>query len=517
MFMRSAAASRVFIWLVTELDLKLAAKALKSAEAATGVAAIDAVAVNSAAARQLYKAREPIYPKLVYGPFRAAKWALLVATLSVYYLLPWIRWPRGPAEPDQAVLVDFAGGRFYFFFIEIWPSELYFVTGLLILAALALFLATALFGRVWCGYACPQTVWTDLFIAAERLVEGDRNARIKLAKAPWTLAKILRKAAKHAIWIMIAAATGGAWIFYFHDAPAIAEQFFQGAAPLSAYFFAGILTFTTYMLAGSMREQVCTYMCPWPRIQAALTDEESLQVTYRADRGEPRGPHKKGEPWSGRGDCVDCKACIAACPMGIDIRDGAQLECINCALCIDACDEVMAKIGRPKGLIAYDTDKNMARRQLGQRPRFRLVRARTVLYAAVLVLVGAIMLAAFSARETTGFNVLKDHTPPFVRLSDGSIRNAYTLKIVNKTSQARDFVVRLESAAPLALTAVGTKAEDDALRVSIAGDDVRAIRVFVTAAPGAVAAASLPLTFAIEDADGDKASALAAFMTERKK
>ncbi|HBK92565.1 MAG TPA: cytochrome c oxidase accessory protein CcoG [Parvularcula sp.] len=490
---------------------------MKSPEAATGVAAIDAVAVNSAAARQLYKKREPIYPKLVYGRFRAAKWALLAATLGVYYLLPWLRWPRGPAEPDQAVLVDFAGGRFYFFFIEIWPSELYFVTGLLILAALALFLATALFGRVWCGYACPQTVWTDLFIAAERLLEGDRNARIKLAKAPWTLEKILRKTGKHAIWLLIAAATGGAWILYFHDAPTIAAKFFRGEAAPSAYLFAGILTFTTYMLAGSMREQVCTYMCPWPRIQAALTDEESLQVTYRADRGEPRGPHKKGDSWTGRGDCVDCRACVAACPMGIDIRDGAQLECINCALCIDACDEVMAKVGRPKGLIAYDTDRNMARRRLGERPRFRLVRARTVLYAAVFALVGAIMLFALSARETTDLNVLKDRTPPFVRLSDGSVRNAYTLKIVNKMSEAREFTVRLDSPAPLALTAVGTAAEDSALRLMIAGDDVRALRVFVTAAPGAAATPSMPLVFSVEDAAGDKASAPATFMTEREK
>jgi cytochrome c oxidase accessory protein FixG len=517
MFIRSAAASSVCLEPVAELDLKRVEKALKSADAAWGVAAIDAVAVNSAAARQLYKKREPIYPKLVHGPYRTLKWALLAATLGVYYLLPWIRWPRGPAEPDQAVLVDFAGGRFYFFFIEIWPSELYYVTGLLILAALALFLATALFGRVWCGYACPQTVWTDLFIAAERLVEGDRNARIKLAKAPWTIEKILRKAAKHAIWIAIAAATGGAWILYFHDAPTIATQFFRGEAPLSSYFFAGILTFTTYMLAGSMREQVCTYMCPWPRIQAALTDEESLQVTYRADRGEPRGPHKKGESWAGRGDCVDCRACVAACPMGIDIRDGAQLECINCALCIDACDEVMAKVGRPKGLIAYDTDKNMLRRKHRETPRFRLVRARTVLYAAVLALVGAIMLFALSSRETTTLNVLKDRTPPFVRLSDGSIRNAYTLKIVNKASEAREFVVRLDSAAPLALTAVGTETEEGALRLNIAGDDVRAVRVFVTAAPGAVPAASTPVTITVEDPAGDKIAAVATFMSERNK
>jgi cytochrome c oxidase accessory protein FixG len=500
---------------VTELDLKPAALSLKAAEAASGVAMIDAVAVNSAAARQLYKKREPIYPKLVHGRFRALKWAILIATLGVYYILPWLRWPRGPAEPDQAVLVDFAGGRFYFFFIEIWPSELYFVTGLLILAALSLFLATALFGRVWCGYACPQTVWTDLFIAVERLIEGDRNARIKLAKAPWSAEKVLRKSAKHAIWLIIAAATGGAWILYFHDAPTVASQFFRGEAPPSAYLFAAVLTFTTYMLAGSMREQVCTYMCPWPRIQAALTDEESLQVTYRADRGEPRGPHKKGESWQGRGDCVDCKACIAACPMGIDIRDGAQLECINCALCIDACNEVMAKVGRPGGLIAYDTDKNMARRKLGAKPQFRILRPRTILYGAVLALVAAIMLFGLSSRETMHLSVLKDRTPPFVRLSDGSIRNAYTLKITNKMSEERTFAVRLAEKGSFALSAVGLDADDGALRLTIAGDDVRPLRVFVTAPPNAIKASSASLRFTVEDAAGDTAEAEAIFMTGR--
>lgn len=499
---------------MTELDLNLGARTPRSAEAANGVAAIDAVAVNSAAARQLYKKREPIYPKLVHGRYRAFKWAILAATLGVYYLLPWVRWPRGPAEPDQAVLVDFAGGRFYFFFIELWPNELYFVTGLLILAALALFLATALFGRVWCGYACPQTVWTDLFIAAERLIEGDRNARIKLAKAPWTAAKVARKSLKHAIWIAIAAATGGAWILYFHDAPELAAQFFRGEAQPSAYFFAGLLTFTTYMLAGSMREQVCTYMCPWPRIQAALTDDESLQVTYRADRGEPRGPHKKDDSWAGRGDCVDCKACVAACPMGIDIRDGAQLECINCALCIDACNDVMGKVGRPKGLIAYDTDKNAERRLAGVAPRFRLLRPRTIVYASVFLIVGAVMLVALASRATLEASVLRDRAPPFITLSDGSIRNAYTLKIVNKASVEREFLLTLESSTPLTLAAVGSEIQNGALRLRVAGDDVRAARVFLTGE--AKHAGAQPLKFLVQDAaSGEIKTVPTTFMTER--
>jgi len=313
----------------------------------------------------LYKAREPIYPKLVSGNFRTVKWLVLIFALAVYYILPWLRWDRGPNAPDQAVLADFAGGRFYFFFLEIWPQEIYYITGLLILSALALFLVTSLFGRVWCGYACPQTVWTDLFIAVERIFEGDRNARIRLDRAPLSFNKAWRKVGKHIVWLLISFATGGALIMYYHDAPSLFSNFFTGHADVSAYVFAGILTFTTYALAGTMREQVCTYLCPWPRIQAALTDEDALNVTYRWDRGEPRGKHKKGTSWDDRGDCIDCNACVVACPVGIDIRHGDQLECIHCALCIDACDDIMKRVERPTGLIGYDTTKNVQARADG--------------------------------------------------------------------------------------------------------------------------------------------------------
>ena len=310
----------------------------------------------------LYKPRTPIYPKLVHGRWRAIKWALLIVTLGIYYLTPWIRWARPAGLPQQAVLVDFTGGRFYFFTLQLWPQEVYFLTGLLVLAALALFLTTALFGRLWCGYACPQTVWTDLYIYVERLFEGDRNARMRLDAAPMSLGKLWRKSGKHAVWLAVAFGTGGAWIFYFHDAPTLLRDFWAGRAPFSAYLSCGLLTAATYLLAGHMREQVCTYMCPWPRIQGAMLDQHSLQVTYRLDRGEPRGAHKKDQAWAGRGDCIDCRQCVVACPMGIDIRDGAQLECINCGLCIDACDAIMRKVERPRGLIGYDTDAAVAAR-----------------------------------------------------------------------------------------------------------------------------------------------------------
>ncbi len=469
------------------------------ASTSASVAAYDVEAVNSASHRDLYQKREPIYPKLVHGRFRLLKWSVLVVTLGIYYLLPWVRWPRGAGEPDQAVLVDFSGSRFYFFFIEIWPSELYYVTGLLILAALGLFLATALFGRVWCGYTCPQTVWTDLFIAVERLIEGDRNKRIKLANSPWSREKILKKAAKHGLWLLIAAATGGAWIFYFHDAPTVFPQVFQGTAPVSAYIFLGVLTFTTYSLAGTMREQVCTYMCPWPRIQAALTDDETLQVTYRHVRGEPRGAHKKGESWEGRGDCVDCRACIAACPMGIDIRDGAQLECINCALCIDACDDIMRKVGRPTGLIAYDTDNNLMRAKRGEKRRLNIFRPRTALYAFVLAFVAALMVFGLSSRSTFEVNVLRDRTPPFVLLSDGSVRNRYTVKIVNKDNAVRNFTVAVRGEMDLELSAVGVPSNGRSVTVPVNGDAIRSLRVFLTKSPNQSVAGKVPLVVHVTD------------------
>ncbi|MBK5198892.1 MAG: cytochrome c oxidase accessory protein CcoG, partial [Methyloceanibacter sp.] len=321
-------------------------------EAAPGVERIDVRAVNAEANRSLYAKRVKIYPKRGEGQFRTIKWVVMAVTLGIYYVVPWLRWDRGAYLPDQAVLIDFPARRFYFFFIEIWPQEFYYITGLLVLAALALFLVTAIAGRVWCGYTCPQTVWTDLMIAVERFLQGDRNARMRLDKGPWTVEKIWRKGATHVTWLLIAIATGGAWVFYFRDAPTLARELATFEAPMVAYVFLGVFTATTYVLGGLAREQVCTYMCPWPRIQGAMFDRDSLLISYRAWRGEPRGPHKAGQAWEGRGDCIDCMQCVAVCPAGIDIRDGGQLECIQCALCIDACDAIMDKVGRPRGLIA---------------------------------------------------------------------------------------------------------------------------------------------------------------------
>lgn len=464
------------------------------------VEVLDVEAVNRKDKRSFFKKREPIYPKRVNGTFRRVKWAVMAVTLGIYYLLPWVRWDRGEGAPDQAVLVDFVNQRFYFFFIELWPQEVYYITGLLILASMGLFLVTALAGRVWCGYTCPQTVWTDLFVWIERAIEGNRNERIRLDRQSWSLSKAGKKVLKHIIWLIVAVATGGAWIFYFADAPVLAQQLVSLDAPLTAYVFIGIFAFTTYSLGGLMREQVCIYMCPWPRIQSAMIDDESLAVTYRFDRGEPRGAHKKGASWDGRGDCIDCKQCVAACPMGIDIRDGLQLECIQCALCIDACDDVMAKVDRPLGLIGYDNDLAIQHRQEGKSMPFRPVRLRTVAYAVILAVVGSIMLYGLITRPLVDLNVLKDRNPTYVALSDGGVRNGYEVKILNKLREEKQYFISVEDLPGATLSALTLPISGQGeVMVKVPGDDLRAIKVFVTLAADDRPSGQAPITFKVSD------------------
>ncbi|MGE5538787.1 MAG: cytochrome c oxidase accessory protein CcoG [Gemmatimonas sp.] len=466
---------------------------------------VDVEAVNARGRRKLYEKRRKIYPKKADGRFRRLKWLVMAVTLAIYYIAPWIRWDRGPAMPDQAILIDLPARRFYFFFIEIWPDEVYFITGLLIVAALALFLFTSLFGRVWCGYACPQTVWTDLFIAVERWIEGERNQRIRLDAAPWSIGKLTRKSAKHAIWLAIAIATGGAWVFYYADAPTLAGQLVRFEAPTVAYGFIALFAFTTYTLGGIAREQVCTYMCPWPRIQAALQDEESLVVSYHPVRGEPRGPHKKGESWIGHGACVDCKQCVAVCPMGIDIRDGQQLECISCALCIDACDSVMDKIGQPRGLIAYATLAGLAHEPTAAKPELRLVRPRTLVYGIAIAVASGVMAFALATRDLVEIAVDHDRNPLFVMLSDGSIRNAYTFKIANKNHTERSYRLSVEHLRDAAI-AVSEGGSDADPVVTVPPDQLRTFRVLVTVPGGTLRDHERHLRFVATDvADGSTA------------
>jgi len=444
----------------------------------------------------LYEKRKKVYPQSVHGRFRRIKWTILCITLGIYYLLPFARWDRGPGQPSQAVLVDFPHRRFYFFFIELWPQEVYYFTGLLIIAAMALFLMNAVAGRLWCGYLCPQTVWTDLFYAVERWVEGDRRERMQGDKRYWSFDHIRKVATKHFIWIMIAWWTGGAWVLYFDDAPTLVKELATFQAPFIAYLWIGILTATTYVFAGHAREQTCIYMCPWPRIQAALTDEWALNVTYRRDRGEPRMSVKKAEAARAHGDvagdCVDCHQCINVCPTGVDIRHGIQLGCIQCGLCIDACDNIMKDIGRPTGLIGYDTDINMQRRREGKAPIYRIVRARTLIYAAAIAIVGSIMLYTLATRSTIGINVLHERNPLFVQLADGGVRNDYTVRLLNKGA-ARSFALDVSGVPGATVRIAGVDRQADGrLVVEVGQDQTREVRLSVQVDP-----AHLPKTAAI--------------------
>jgi polyferredoxin len=496
--------------------------------------------------QSLYAPREPIFPRRVSGKFRTLKWWIMGVTLGIYYLTPWIRWDRGPDMPNQAVLVDLANRRFFFFWIEIWPHEFYFVAGLLIMAGLGLFLFTSALGRVWCGYTCPQTVWTDLYILVERWIEGDRNARVRLHHAPWDARKWRLRLTKWFVWLLIGLATGGAWVFYFTDAPKLAHDLVTFSAHPVAYMTIGVLTFTTFVFGGFMREQICIYMCPWPRIQAAMMDPDTITVAYREWRGEPRGKGKRrramadaaeaetraagpvgasrspkvplpGRPSGvggpipvkeGHGDCIDCNACVNVCPMGIDIRDGQQLACITCALCIDACDDVMAKIGKPRGLIDYLALSDEDHERAGQPPipvRKHIFRPRTILYFGLWSLIGIGLVWALFARPDIDMTVAPVRNPLFVTLADGTVRNTYDIRLRNKKGEERPFEFSITSDEPLAIQIEGS----EGLTVPVAADETRLQRVYVTAPPGSEPATSARTEFRlwVDDAiSGERAS-----------
>lgn len=505
----------------------------------------DATAVNSKAARALYAARKKIHPKRASGTFRYLKWWIMAVTLGIYYITPWLRWDRGAYAPDQAVLIDLANRRFYFFFIEIWPHEFFYVAGLLVMAGIGLFFVTSTVGRAWCGYTCPQTVWVDLFLVVERFFEGERNARIKLDNAPMSAGKFGKRLAKHASWLLISVATGGAWIFYFAYAPTLFVDIFTGQAAFVAYATIAVLTATTYIFGGLMREQVCTYMCPWPRIQAAMLDEHSLTVTYNDWRGEPRSRHAKKAKAEGKivGDCVDCNACVAVCPMGIDIRDGQQLECITCALCIDACDGVMTKIGLERGLISYATldeyDMNMALAaetaavpanaatkaatvgvrgvdgKLSDRVQHTdwrsFIRPRTFIYGVLWGLIGLALVVVLLNRERLDVNVLHDRNPTFVVLSDGSIRNGYDVKILNMRAEPRTFRVSIDGLSGAVMKQSGAEVDGTAtIDVEVKPDQLRSVKLFVRVPQTAIKGLDPTFRFVIDDLNGDDHAAYTA-------
>jgi cytochrome c oxidase accessory protein FixG len=460
----------------------------------------------------LFANRVRVYAKAVQGPVRRAKWAILCVCLGIYYLLPWLRWNRGPGRPDQAVLLDITHERFYFFSLEFWPQDIYYLTGLLIMAAVSLFLVTSLAGRVWCGYTCPQTVWTDLFMFVERRIEGDRHERMQRDAGPRSFDYAWRKLAKHATWLAIAFWTGGAWIMYYVNAPTAVHEFWTGQAATPVYVFTALFTATTYLLAGWAREQVCTYMCPWPRFQSAMLDEQSITVTYQAWRGEPRSRHlKRVGHEAPAGDCIDCAACVTVCPTGIDIRDGIQMECINCGLCVDACNTVMDRIGRDRGLITWDTLARQAAKASGRHEKLHLFRTRTLIYVATLLIASGAMVASVLTYAKLGVTIEHDRAPLFVRLADGSLRNGFTLRIANK-SQAQAGMVLTASGVPgarIAVAEMGGPPADHAI-LPVGPDSVAAFRVLVS---GPAIDGQKPLAFTVRNPNtGETAQRIESFI-----
>ena len=395
--------------------------------------------MNQAPQSQLYEARTHIYPRSVSGRFRRMKWGVLALAYGVYFLLPWLRWER-EVGADQAVLFDLAGRKFYLFDLVVHPQDIFWLAGLLMIAAYLLFFVTGLAGRVFCGYFCFQTLWTDVYILIERLIQGERPARIRLAKQAWNLTKVFKIGVTHLLWLAMAFVTGLTFVLYWGDAPEIVSQFFVGKAPFAAYATTLFLTATTYVMAGIAREQVCTYMCPYARFQAVMFDKDTLIVSYDEARGEAeKGRAKLGKALktpaareaAGVGDCIDCGYCVQVCPTGIDIRNGLQIQCISCALCIDACDSIMESMGWERGLIGYTSERAQ---QSGQQAR--LLRPKVVGYAAVLFLAIGLLGWSVSHQAAFDFAVSQVRQPIFVRLSDGRIQNSYEIKINNKTNKA---------------------------------------------------------------------------------
>ncbi len=383
----------------------------------------------------LYAKRAKIHAREVEGLFENLRNAAVIVLLGIYYLLAWVPW-----EGRQAVLFDLPGRKFYIFGLTLWPQDFVFLAWLLIMAALLLFFATAIAGRVWCGYACPQTVWTQAFVWLERLTEGNFSQRIKLDKAPWSPAKLLRRGSKHLLWIVFAGWTGFTFVGYFTPIRELGSALLTFHLGGWEAFWICFYGFATWGNAGILREQVCIYMCPYARFQGVMFDRDTLIVSYDPARGEPRGGRARGTPAGehGLGDCIDCRLCVQACPTGIDIRKGLQYECITCAACIDACDSVMDRVGYPRGLIRYTTQNAV------QGKAQHLVRPRVVVYGTLLVLLAGTFLASLAWRAPVRLDVLRDRNALYRELADGSVENVYQLKILNKDSERRAVRITIE-------------------------------------------------------------------------
>lgn len=475
-----------------------------------------------------FAARKRLYPQNARGRFRRLKWLLNSVFLAIYLFSPFLRFDRGEGAPNQAILIDLPNSKAYFFFIEIWPQEVVYLAGILILAAVALFFITALFGRIWCGYACFQTVWTDIFIALERLFQGDRNARILLDRKN-NFEKFYKKFLTHTSWIIVSLITGYGFICYFDDSIALTTNLFYGKITFTQLGWMLGIAGSTYIMAGFAREHVCTYMCPYSRFQSAMFDKNTLIITYDEKRGESRGKLSKEDreyleknqsleitkSFEKRGDCIDCKQCVVVCPTGIDIRNGLQMECIACGLCIDACDEVMEKINLPKGLIRYDTLDHLAN-PIPEK-KFRILKPRTLFYAATLTLVSALMLRSLILRPKVETSIIPDRNPMFVTLSDGSVRNGYSIKIMNKTHEKKTFALKISQPTEAVMKLQGLE-NQDSNHLEVAPDSAESFKVY-TILPKEIIERSEDgrtlISFVILNENGEKAEEIQAVFVGR--
>ncbi len=391
--------------------------------------------VDQEVENELYKKRQKIYPREVHGIFARMRTLAMIALLGIFYGLPWLQW-----NGHQAVLFDLPARKFYIFGLTFWPQDFIYLALLLIIAALSLFLFTALAGRLWCGYACPQTVWTEIFLWIERKVEGSRQQQIKLDKQPMSARKFRIKFTKHLIWILFSLWTGFTFVGWFTPIHELWNELIHFQLGPWETFWILFYGFATYGNAGWMREQVCIYMCPYARFQSAMFDKDTLLVAYDEKRGEPRGPRKKSaNPRElGLGDCIDCTMCVQVCPTGIDIRDGLQYQCIGCAACIDICDDVMEKMNYPKGLVRYTTERAL------EGEHTHILRPRVIVYATLLLILFGALVYAIATRVPLELDILRDRNTLYNETDEGLIENVYTLKVVNMTNRPQKFKLDVE-------------------------------------------------------------------------
>lgn len=442
----------------------------------------------------LYASEKKVYPRSVTGTFAQWRWAFVWLTQIVFYGLPWLQWGE-----RQAVLFDLAARRFYIFGYVLYPQDFIYLTGLLVISALSLFLFTAVAGRLWCGFACPQTVYTEMFLWIERKVEGDRPHRIKLDAAPMSARKFGKKALKHGLWIGLALWTGFTFVGYFTPIQQLwAESFTLSFGPWE-WFWVLFYGFATYGNAGFMREQVCKYMCPYARFQSAMFDKDTLIVSYDAVRGEPRGTRGRKDDLKakGLGSCIDCELCVQVCPTGIDIRKGLQYECIGCAACVDVCDTVMDKMNYPRGLIRFTTQSALATGGGAGRGFIlqRVLRPRVLVYGAILLALTAAMMASLALRTPLKVDVVRDRAALSRIVAGGKLENVYRLQVMNATEQPQRYRIEATGLEGLALASEG--------EFEVGAAESRWVAVRLQVPYGSAPAGSHPIHFDVQTLGGD--------------